>query len=82
MDFANVFTVRAASFLCSLSHVQLAELVNFVSAAIFDVLVVAFTVFRTGHLALQSREAKINKSLSFILFRDGMSSISFIWFRE
>lgn len=73
------FTVRMASFLNSLTHCQQAELVNFASAAVFDALVVVLTMSRTGRLALQSREAEISGSLSFILARDGEWILSLTW---
>ena len=46
-------------------------MVNLVSIAVFDVLVVGLTVYRTGRIAFESRKSGIKGSLSMILLRDG-----------
>ena len=55
-----------------LSYLELAFLVAYISSAIFDLLVVILTVYRTGRLAMQSKEADIGTAISFILLRDGL----------
>ena len=47
-------------------------MVNLVSSAVFDFLVVILTVYRTGRIAVESRKSGIKGSLSFVLFWDGM----------
>ena len=50
-------------------------MVNLVSIAVFDVLVVGLTVYCTGRIAFESKKSAINGGLSFILFWDG------VWFQ-
>ena len=47
-------------------------MVNLVSVAIFDVLVVVLTVYRTGRISFEIRKNGFKGSLSFVLFRDGL----------
>ena len=46
-------------------------MLNFIAAAVFDVLVVILTIYRMGRLALRSRAVGMGNALSYILFRDG-----------
>ena len=53
-------------------HLEPAYLLNFASSSIFDVLVVALTIYRTGRLAYKSWKNDVKGSLSLVLLRDGM----------
>ena len=53
-------------------------MVNLVSVAIFDVLVVVLTVYRTGRISFEIRKNGFKGSLSFVLLRDGLYMI--FWF--
>ena len=53
-------------------------MVNLVSGAVFDVLVIVLTVYRTSRIAFESRKSGIKGSLSFVLLWDGMCFYLFI----
>ena len=48
-----------------------ASLLNVISALVFDVLVVIFTVYKTIRLVIKSREVGVKSSIATILLRDG-----------
>ena len=72
MDVTDAYYSKSIVVFALSSHVEPARVVDLVSAAVFDSLVVVLTVYRTGRTAFESRKSGIAGSLSFVFFWDGM----------
>ena len=78
MDVADAYYSKSIVFFVSSIHLESADVVNLISVAVFDILVVILTVYRTGRTGFESRKSGIKGSLSFVLLWDGMCFYLFI----